>query len=71
MKKGLRVVVFFSIFFGLCSWGFGAEVELIGAGATFPYPLYSKMFDAYHKEKGAKINYQAIGSGGGNPPAHE
>jgi phosphate transport system substrate-binding protein len=65
MKVGLKVVVFFSILLGLCSWGFGAEVELIGAGATFPYPLYSKMFDVYHKEHGAKINYQAIGSGGG------
>ncbi len=41
------------------------EVELLGAGATFPYPLYSKMFDVYHKQKGVKINYQAIGSGGG------
>jgi phosphate transport system substrate-binding protein len=65
MKEGLKTVVFFSILLGLCSWGFGAEVELIGAGATFPYPLYSKMFDVYHKEHGAKINYQAIGSGGG------
>ncbi len=41
------------------------EKELIGAGATFPYPLYSKMFDVYSKEYGVKINYQAIGSGGG------
>ncbi|RAP38992.1 phosphate ABC transporter substrate-binding protein PstS [Candidatus Marinamargulisbacteria bacterium SCGC AAA071-K20] len=40
-------------------------VELQGAGATFPYPLYSKMFDAYYKENDIKINYQAIGSGGG------
>ena len=39
--------------------------ELIGAGATFPYPLYSKMFDAYHTEKGVQVNYQSIGSGGG------
>ena len=39
--------------------------ELIGAGATFPYPLYSKMFDVYHKEKGVQVNYQSIGSGGG------
>lgn len=39
--------------------------ELQGAGATFPYPLYSKMFDQYYKEFGTKINYQAIGSGGG------
>lgn len=42
-----------------------AEKELIGAGATFPYPLYSKMFDVYSKEYGVKVNYQAIGSGGG------
>ncbi len=48
--------------------GFNAQAmgsELIGAGATFPYPFYSKLFDTYHKEKGVKINYQAIGSGGG------
>ncbi|HVP58243.1 MAG TPA: phosphate ABC transporter substrate-binding protein PstS [bacterium] len=42
-----------------------AERELIGAGATFPYPLYSKMFDTYAQERGVKVNYQAIGSGGG------
>lgn len=42
-----------------------ADKELIGAGATFPYPLYSKMFDVYSKEHGVKVNYQAIGSGGG------
>ncbi|PKN46716.1 MAG: phosphate ABC transporter substrate-binding protein PstS [Deltaproteobacteria bacterium HGW-Deltaproteobacteria-17] len=39
--------------------------ELTGAGATFPFPLYSKWADAYGKEKGLKLNYQAIGSGGG------
>jgi phosphate transport system substrate-binding protein len=42
-----------------------SDKELIGAGATFPYPLYSKMFDVYSKEYGVKVNYQAIGSGGG------
>lgn len=41
------------------------SIEVLGAGATFPYPLYSKMFDVYNKEYGVKINYQAIGSGGG------
>jgi phosphate transport system substrate-binding protein len=45
--------------------GIAAEKELVGAGATFPYPLYSKMFDIYSKEYGVKVNYQAIGSGGG------
>ena len=42
-----------------------AQQEIIGAGATFPYPLYSKMFDVYSKEYGVKVNYQPIGSGGG------
>jgi phosphate transport system substrate-binding protein len=37
-----------------------------GAGATFPYPIYSKWFDEYHKSNGTiQINYQSIGSGGG------
>jgi phosphate transport system substrate-binding protein len=37
-----------------------------GAGATFPYPIYSKWFDEFHKLNGdAQINYQSIGSGGG------
>ena len=39
--------------------------ELIGAGATFPAVLYQKWFDVYYNEKGIKVNYQAIGSGGG------
>jgi phosphate transport system substrate-binding protein len=39
---------------------------LTGAGATFPYPLYSKWFDEYHKRHAdVQINYQSIGSGGG------
>jgi len=42
-----------------------AQTELTGAGATFPYPLYSKMFDEYGKEYKVKVNYQSIGSGGG------
>ncbi len=39
---------------------------LNGAGATFPYPIYSKWFDEYHKiNPDIQINYQSIGSGGG------
>jgi len=45
--------------------GFSQAVELTGAGATFPAPLYTKLFDQYAKEFGVKVNYQAIGSGGG------
>jgi phosphate transport system substrate-binding protein len=41
-------------------------VLINGAGATFPYPVYSKWFDEYHKaHSDAEINYQSIGSGGG------
>ena len=36
-----------------------------GAGATFPYPVYSKWFDEYGKAHNVRINYQSIGSGGG------
>ncbi|MBI2216187.1 MAG: phosphate ABC transporter substrate-binding protein PstS [Candidatus Rokubacteria bacterium] len=44
----------------------GAQMLLNGAGATFPYPLYSKWFDEYAKiERGVRFNYQSIGSGGG------
>ena len=42
-----------------------AQASLTGAGATFPYPLYSKWFDSYASKTGVKINYQSIGSGGG------
>lgn len=40
-------------------------VSLTGAGATFPFPLYSKWFDVYYRDTGVQINYQSIGSGGG------
>ncbi len=43
----------------------GGSVDLTGAGATFPYPLYSKWFADYATTTGVKINYQSIGSGGG------
>src|ERR1700689_3275058 len=42
-----------------------AAVEISGAGATFPYPIYAKWADAYKKETGFGLNYQSIGSGGG------
>ena len=41
-------------------------LSITGAGATFPYPMYSKWFDQYHKKfPNVEINYQSIGSGGG------
>jgi len=45
----------------------GAQsIQLNGAGATFPYPIYSKWFSEYHKiHPNVQVNYQSIGSGGG------
>jgi len=40
-------------------------VDITGAGATFPYPIYAKWADAYKKATGSGMNYQSIGSGGG------
>ena len=43
-----------------------AQMMINGAGATFPYPIYSKWFDAYTKvDSSVRFNYQSIGSGGG------
>jgi phosphate transport system substrate-binding protein len=44
---------------------FGQAIEFVGAGATFPAPFYTKVFDEYGKQYGVKINYQAVGSGAG------
>ena len=40
-------------------------VDITGAGATFPYPIYAKWAEAYNTKTGVKLNYQSIGSGGG------
>jgi len=46
--------------------GLAAALSLTGAGATFPYPMYSKWFNQYQKlHPDVEINYQSIGSGGG------
>jgi phosphate transport system substrate-binding protein len=42
-----------------------SALDISGAGATFPYPIYAKWADAYKKETGIGMNYQSIGSGGG------
>ena len=64
--------VFGVIFLGLVAVaGTPALAQNINAaGATFPYPIYSKWFDEYHKMHPAvQINYQSIRSGGGITPA--
>lgn len=40
-------------------------LDITGAGATFPYPIYAKWAEAYNGKTGVKLNYQSIGSGGG------
>ena len=51
---------------GLCLPIFAETITLNGAGATFPYPIYSKWFNEYNKlHPDVQINYQSIGSGGG------
>jgi len=65
MKQYGRFAIVLAILLASTGVGFAADQEIIGAGATFPFPLYSKMFDVYGKENGVKVNYQAIGSGGG------
>ena len=60
--KLLRLLAAIVCLTALCS----AEENLNGAGATFPYPIYSKWFSEYHKaHPDVQINYQSIGSGGG------
>ena len=63
--KGLRITAAALVLMLAASFGFSQAIELVGAGATFPAPFYSKVFDEYAKQFGVKVNYQAIGSGGG------
>jgi phosphate transport system substrate-binding protein len=65
MKKTLVVVsVLFAL--ALVAAAKPGTILLNAAGATFPYPIYSKWFDVYHqKNADVQINYQSIGSGGG------
>lgn len=65
LKSKLLGVVAVATIMGAMGTSSASAQTLTGAGATFPYPLYAKWFDAYRKATGVKINYQAIGSGGG------
>jgi phosphate transport system substrate-binding protein len=47
------------------AWPPAAATEISGAGATFPYPIFSRWADAYQKETGNVVNYYQIGSGAG------
>ncbi|WP_028844788.1 phosphate ABC transporter substrate-binding protein PstS [Thermodesulfovibrio thiophilus] len=63
----MKQLTFLSVMlFVLLSFTLGYSAEMLnGAGATFPYPLYSSWAAQYQKATGIKINYQSIGSGGG------
>lgn len=62
----MRLKSFVALFLTVCLGSAVAQTNLTGAGATFPYPIYSKWFDEYHKQHPeVAINYQSIGSGGG------
>ena len=63
MKKVLALLVALTVG---ATFAFADSVLINGAGATFPYPIYSKWFDEYGKANpGVMFNYQSIGSGGG------
>ena len=66
MKTILRGLVAILVLAFLPFQEASAQSLMNGAGATFPYPLYSKWFDEYAKlDQSARFNYQSIGSGGG------
>jgi phosphate transport system substrate-binding protein len=67
MTKSYRskILLGLTIAFGLSATA-SAQMMINGAGATFPYPIYSKWFDEYAKvDPSVRFNYQSIGSGGG------
>ena len=63
----MKIQILFLIAVALTSTSAVADnIAINGAGATFPYPLYSKWFSEYRKvDPSVEINYQSIGSGGG------
>ncbi len=62
MIRSLKLMICAAVLVTLAS----AQTVINGAGATFPYPMYSKWFNEYHKQHSdVQINYQSIGSGGG------
>ena len=65
MKK-TSLVVSILLILAITAAAQAGTILLNAAGATFPYPIYSKWFDVYHqKDPNIQINYQSIGSGGG------
>src|SRR5271155_3315965 len=65
MKKIQTMMVGALVGATLLGTSLAQAASLNGAGATFPYPIYSKWFYEYNKSTSVQINYQSIGSGGG------
>lgn len=69
----ISVTILRRLLIGVASLGLAATIglsaasagDISGAGATFPFPIYSKWADAYKSQTGIGLNYQSIGSGGG------
>lgn len=60
-----KIILIAVVLMGVFATSSCAQIKLNGAGATFPYVIYSKWFDVYHQKTGIEFNYQSIGSGGG------
>ncbi|MBU1426007.1 MAG: phosphate ABC transporter substrate-binding protein PstS [Gammaproteobacteria bacterium] len=60
-----RLLRYISLSVALLSAGYVSAADITGAGATFPYPVYSKWANAYKTETGTGVNYQPIGSSNG------
>ncbi len=61
----MKMLKTFTLAAGIFITSTAFAVDITGAGATFPYPLYAKWAEAYKIKTGAGMNYQSIGSGGG------
>ena len=59
MIKRVLAIIFTAL--AMPAWA----ADITGAGATFPYPIYSKWAEGYKKQTGVGLNYQSIGSSGG------
>ena len=64
--KAIRTACVLALSLSLALPASAEKVQINGAGATFPYPIYSKWFSEYNKlHPDVEVNYQSIGSGGG------
>lgn len=63
--KLINKIKLLSVVVAVGAAGYAQAADITGAGATFPYPIYSKWAAAYKNSSGVSMNYQSIGSGGG------